>query len=61
MATSLSLTVSPVFSGEQKYVCKSLNAMMSSEKIKEYLRGSSCENVQEECKNIDRPKMAKGS
>ena len=54
MATSLSLTVSPVF-------CKSLNAMMSSEKIKEYLRGSSCENVQEECKNIDRPKMAKGS
>ena len=42
--------VSPVFSGEQKYVCKSLNAMLSSEKIKEYLRGSSCENVQEECK-----------
>ena len=35
--------------------------MMSSEKIKKYLRGSSCENVQEECKNIDRPKMTKGS
>ena len=35
--------------------------MMSSEKIKEYLRGSSCENIQVECKNIHRPKMTKGS